>query len=278
MPIRKPLPASPTKARPMKQTKLVALLFILCNFVVSLAQTADDPGQWISLFNGENLDNWKVKFTGQPLGVNYRNTFRVVDGILSVSYDAWNDFDSEFGHLFYDQVFSHYLLRVEYRFVGDQVVGGPAWAYRNNGLMLHSQAPASMTLDQEFPVSIEAQLLGGNGVDQRTTANVCSPGTHWLRDDGLITTHCINSTSDTYHGDQWVTVEFEVRGNESIIHRIDDVIVFEIHAPQLDESDPDAQRLIQQGADILLKEGYVALQAESHPTEFRKIELLPIPP
>lgn len=278
MPIRKPLPASPTKARPMKRTKLVALLFILCNFVVSLAQTDDDPGQWISLFNGENLDNWKVKFTGQPLGVNYRNTFRVVDGILSVSYDAWNNFDSEFGHLFYDQVFSHYLLRVEYRFVGDQVVGGPAWAYRNNGLMLHSQAPASMTLDQEFPVSIEAQLLGGNGVDQRTTANVCSPGTHWLRGDELIRTHCINSTSDTYHGNQWVTVEFEVRGNESIIHRIDDVIVFEIHAPQLDQSDPDAQRLIQQGADILLKEGYVALQAESHPTEFRKIELLPIPP
>ena len=166
---------------------------------------------------------------------------------------------------------------MEYRFVGDQVVDGPAWAYRNNGLMLHSQAPASMTLEQEFPVSIEAQLLGGNGVDERTTANVCSPGTHWLRGDELITTHCINSTSDTYHGDQWVTVEFEVQGNKSIIHRIDGKTVFELHSPQLDENDADAGRLIQQGADIFLKEGYVALQAESHPTEFRKIELLPLP-
>lgn len=261
----------------MNKTKIVASLFVCCSLISSFAGAADDPRQWISLFNGDNLDGWKVKFTGQALGVNYRNTFRVVDGLLKVSYDDWNDFDGEFGHLFYDRVFSHYLLRVEYRFVGDQVVDGPAWAYRNNGLMLHSQAPASMTLEQEFPVSIEAQLLGGNGVDERTTANVCSPGTHWLRGDELITTHCINSTSDTYHGDQWVTVEFEVQGNKSIIHRIDGKTVFELHSPQLDENDADAGRLIQQGADIFLKEGYMALQAESHPTEFRKIELLPLP-
>ena len=276
MPIRKPLPVSLTEQQPMSKKKILALLFICSNLISSLAQTADDPGQWISLFNGENLDNWKVKFTGQALGVNYRNTFRVVDGVLSVSYDGWNNFDGEFGHLFYDQVFSHYLLRVEYRFVGDQVVNGPAWAYRNNGLMLHSQDPATMTLDQEFPVSIEAQLLGGNGVDQRSTSNVCSPGTHWHRGDELISRHCTSSSSDTYHGDQWVTAEFEVYGNESIVHRIEGVTVFELNNPQLDESDPDAQRLIQQGASILLKEGYVALQAESHPTEFRKIELLPL--
>ena len=261
----------------MSIPRITALLFICCSTASSFAQTDAEPRQWISLFNGENLDNWQIKFTGQSLGVNYRNTFRVVDGVLRVSYDNWNDFNGEFGHLFYDQVFSHYLLRVEYRFVGDQVVNGPAWAYRNNGLMLHSQDPATMTLDQEFPVSIEAQLLGGNGVDQRSTSNVCSPGTHWHRGDELISRHCTNSNSDTYHGDQWVTAEFEVYGNEYIVHRIEGVTVFELNNPQLDESDPDAQRLIQQGASILLKEGYVALQAESHPTEFRKIELLPLP-
>ena len=132
------------------------------------AQDTEQDG-WISLFNGENLDNWQAKFTGQALGVNYRNTFQVIDGLLTVSYDDWNDFNGEFGHLFYDQVFSHYLLRVEYRFIGDQVTNGPGWAFRNNGMMLHSQDPASMTLDQEFPVSIESQLLGGNGVDARAT-------------------------------------------------------------------------------------------------------------
>ena len=110
-------------------------------------------GEWIQLFNGENLDNWQVKFTGQELGANYRETFRVENSLLTVSYENWNNFNGEFGHLFYDQVFSHYLLRVEYRFIGEQVSNGPGWAYRNNGLMLHSQNPASMSLDQEFPVS-----------------------------------------------------------------------------------------------------------------------------
>lgn len=261
----------------MRKINFATLVLISLCLVSSFAQSADDPRQWISLFNGENLDNWRVKFSGQPLGVNYRNTFRVVDGLLTVSYENWDDFNGEFGHLFYDQLFSHYLLRVEYRFVGKQATNGPAWAYRNNGLMLHSQAPESMTLDQEFPVSIEAQLLGGNGIDARATANVCSPGTHWRKGDELITQHCTSSSSNTYHGDQWVTVEFEVKGNESIIHRINGVTVFELQNPQLDENDADAERLIQQGADILLKEGYVALQAESHPTQFRKIELLPLP-
>ena len=138
----------------MNRPKIIALLLICCGAASSLAQTDAEPRQWISLFNGENLDNWQVKFTGQPLGVNYRNTFQVSDGVLRVSYDNWNDFNGEFGHLFYDQVFSHYLLRVEYRFIGEQVVNGPAWAYRNNGLMLPSQDPSSMTLDQKFPVSI----------------------------------------------------------------------------------------------------------------------------
>ena len=134
-------------------------------------------GEWIQLFNGENLDNWQVKFTGQELGANYRETFRVENNLLTVSYENWNNFNGEFGHLFYDQMSSHYLLRVEYRFIGEQVSNGPGWAYRNNGLMLHSQNPASMSVDQEFPVSIEVQLLGGNGKDLRTTANICTPGT-----------------------------------------------------------------------------------------------------
>ena len=242
----------------------------------ALAQNTTSTDEWISLFNGDNLDNWKIKFTGQPLGVNYRNTFRVVDGILTVSYDEWDEFNGEFGHLFYDQVFSHYLLRVEYRFVGEQLTNGPSWGIRNNGLMLHSQDPASMTIDQHFPASIEAQLLGGNGTGLRPTANVCTPGTHWQWNNELITRHCTNSSSYTYHGDQWVSVEFEVRGNRSIKHWVNGDLVFELQGPQLDENDADARVVIRQGMPIMLKEGYVALQAESHPTEFRKIELLPL--
>lgn len=253
-------------------------LFILPVVLLSTATHAQDEGDgWINLFNGSDLENWIPKFTGFALGTNYRDTFRVEDGIFKVSYDNWPDFDGEFGHIFYDESFSHYRLLVEYRFAGEQVNNGPDWAYRNNGVMLHSQPPHTMTLDQEFPASIEVQLLGGNGADERATANVCSPGTHYVREGALVTQHCVNSTSATYHGDQWVTLEVEVRGDELIRHTVNGDLVFEYSSTQLDEGDPDAQNLIRSGYPVAVSEGYISLQAESHPTEFRRIDLLPLP-
>ena len=204
--------------------KLLALLLIL---LPSAGYSQNDTGQWMQLFNGKDLSNWIPKFTGYELGVNYRDTFRAEDGVFKVSYDNWPDFDGQFGHIFYDESFSHYRLLVEYRFVGDQVNNGPGWAFRNNGVMLHGQSPESMTLEQEFPASIEVQLLGGNGTDERATANVCSPGTHYVQEGELVTQHCINSSSATYHGDQWVTLEVEVRGDELIRHTVNGEVVFE---------------------------------------------------
>jgi len=246
----------------------------------AIAQTQSDRGadNWIALFNGQDLAGWIPKFTGHQLGVNYLDTFRVENGLFTVSYDNWTDFNSEFGHIFYREPFSHYLLRVEYRFVGEQVTNGPGWAFRNNGIMLHSQDPASMTVEQEFPVSIEAQMLGGNGLDPRPTANVCSPGTHYVMNGNLVTVHCTNSSSQTYHGDQWVTLEIEVRGSDLIRHVVNGETVFEYSGVQLDESDPDAQRLIASGAGLAISAGYIAVQAESHPTEIRRIDLLPLEP
>ena len=243
----------------------------------SLAQSNDDA-DWIALFNGRDMARWIPKFTGFDLGVNYRDTFLVEDGLLKVSYDNWPDFNNEFGHLFYDEPFSHYLLRVEYRFVGDQVTNGPAWAYRNNGIMFHSQSPESMVRDQEFPASIEAQMLGGNGSDPRPTGNVCSPGTHYVRDGALVTQHCVNSTSNTYHGDQWVVMELEVRGSKVIRHRVNGELVFEYSGVQLDDSDADGARLLSEGNPLAVEEGYIAIQAESHPLEIRTLELLPLAP
>ena len=251
------------------------LVVALAGITISSCDSATDE-EWLDLFNGKDLSNWIVKFTGQPLGVNYLNTFRVEDGLLTVSYDNWDQFDGEFGHLFYDQVFSHYILRVEYRFFGNQVANGPGWAFRNNGMMIHSQNPTTMTLNQEFPVSIESQFLGGNGTELRSTANVCTPGTNMTINGELITQHCTNSNSATFHGDQWVTVEMEVRGSDSLIHRIGGDSVFELQNIQLDTTDPDAQTLVKNGAGLFLKEGYLALQAESHPTQFRRIQILPL--
>lgn len=236
----------------------------------------DPDCRWIDLFNGKDLENWKIKFSGHDLGENYLDTFRVEDGLLKVCYDKYKNFDNKFGHIFHERKFSRYILRAEYRFTGDQVPGGPGWAFRNNGLMLHCQAPETMSKNQDFPVSIEVQLLGGPGSGNRPTANLCTPGTNVVMNDKLITAHCTNSKSQTYHGDQWVTVDIEVHGGDIVRHMIDGRVVLEYEKPQLDERDADAKKLIPQNNGLIVEEGYIALQAESHPTEFRKIRILPL--
>lgn len=258
-----------------------AILLSICGMLLAGgcsgtgARAAAEPG-WISLFDGHDLSGWRVKITGHELDDNFADTFRVEDGLLRVVYDGYETFDGRFGHLFFETPFSSYRLRVEYRFVGEQVPGGPGWAFRNSGVMLHCQPPETMTVDQEFPVSIEAQMLGGDGENPRSTANLCTPGTNVVMNGELILQHCVDSTSRTYHGDQWVTMEVEVHGSGVIRHYVDGEQVLEYEEPQLDERDPDAQRLLADGRDKLLSGGYIALQSESHPVEFRKVELLPL--
>ena len=256
-------------------TLAMALLTVLS--APSARSGQDEPGKdaWIPLFNGKDLQGWTPKIKGHDLGDNYGNTFRVENGVLKVVYDKYPTFDNQFGHLFSEHKYSNYRLRIEYRFVGDQCPGGPEWALRNSGVMIHCQPPETMKKDQEFPVSIEVQFLGGNGKDKRPTGNVCTPGTNIVMKDKLITQHCNDSTSKTYHGDEWVTVEVEVHGNGTIKHKIDGETVMEYEKPQLDERDPDGRRLIKDG-DKMIHEGYIALQAESHPIEFRKVEILPL--
>jgi hypothetical protein len=230
--------------------------------------------RWIQLFNGRDLSGWKPKIRGHALGEDPARTFRVADGVLRVSYDRYQGFGGQFGHLAYQRPFSNYRLRVEYRFVGAQCPGGPGWAFRNSGVMIHGQTPTSMEKDQEFPVSIEVQFLGGQGSGERTTANVCSPGTHIVLDGKLTTQHCVQARSRTYEGDRWVTVEVRVRGGKTIEHLVDGQSVLRYGEPQLDEGDPQGRKLIKNGKKIL-EGGFIYLQSESHPVEFRKVELLP---
>ncbi|MBQ9430861.1 MAG: DUF1080 domain-containing protein [Kiritimatiellae bacterium] len=231
---------------------------------------------WIPLFNGKNLDGWMPKIKGYPLGENFANTFRVEDGLLKVRYgdEYQGEFKNRFGHLFYKTPYSRYLLRFEYRFVGEQLKDGPGWARRNNGLMLHGQDPATMRLDQDFPVSIEVQLLGGFETGSRSTLNLCTPGTNVEKDGKLYTPHGLSSTSETYRGDVWVTGEVEVRGSEKIIHRINGRIVLEYDHPQYDPTDGDAKKLIEaNGGKLAIDRGTISIQSESAPCDFRKIEL-----
>ena len=227
--------------------------------------------QWVPLFNGKDLTGWTPKFKGHAAGVNYKNTFRVEDGVLKISYSEYEKFNGEFGHLFWKDKLTNYNLRVEYRFTGNQVPGGPGWAFRNNGVMIHSEPVESMEVNQDFPTSLEVQLLGGTGTP-RSTGNLCTPGTHVVVDGKLVTNHIINSKSKTYDGDQWVTVEIEVRDGK-IRHLVEGEEVLSYTEPQLDPGDRNARRLLEKGADKMVKSGHFSIQAETHPTEFRKIEL-----
>ena len=236
------------------------------------AVSANADTGWQSIFNGKDLSGWTPKFAGSELGENYNNTFKVEGGVLKVDYSAYTDFKGEFGHLFYQTPFSSYRLKFDYRFLGEQTPGGPRWAFRNSGVMVHSQAPETMALAQEFPVSIEVQLLGQVGDGKRPTGNMCSPGTHVVIDGKLEKEHCIYSSSATFAGDDWVTAEVEVLGGTSIRHFINGKLVMEYSAPQLDPSETDTKNAFRD-QPLMLRSGYISFQAESHPVEFRNIQI-----
>lgn len=252
------------------------LLLFLCAFITftAIAQKGPSKKDWIQLFNGKNLQDWRIKITGFPLGENYNNTFRVRNHKMVVSYDQYQAFDNHFGHIFYYKPFSYYRLRVIYRFLGEQAKGGPEWALRNSGAMLHCQSPESMGKDQDFPISIEEQYLGGLGDGARSTANLCTPGTNVVMNGQLITEHCISSTSKTYDGDQWVTVEALVLGDSVVRHFVNGEMVLEYEQPQMGGEVLNHYDKSIKIDGKLLTSGYIALQAESHPIEFRKVELL----
>jgi hypothetical protein len=262
---------------------MAAIVAICATMTVTTAQRGstaapkNDPDRkdWVQMFNGKNMDGWTPKFAKHDLGENFNDTFRVENGMLEVRYDKWTRFNDEFGHLFYKDPFSYYRLAAEYRFVGDQVPGGPDWARRNNGLMLLSPHPKTMMKDQDFPISIEFQLLGGlSDGKPRSTANVCTPGSNIVMNGKLHTQHCTNSTSKTYDGDVWVHVEAEVHGDELVQHFVEGVKVLEYTKPQMGggQASPVDPAVKIDGTPMA--SGYISIQAETAPIDFRKIEIL----
>lgn len=252
--------------------------YLLMMTAVSACQPSENKNDqaqndWVQLFNGKDINDWTPKISGYPTGENFANTFRVEDGKLKVVYDGYDEFEEKFGHLFYKTPYGYYLLGVEYRFVGEQVAGGPGWAIRNSGAMLHCQDPRTMLVDQDFPISVEVQFLGGNGRDERTTANLCTPGTNVVMDGELVTNHCISSKSKTYHGDQWVRVEVLVLGDSLMEHFVEGESVLKYAKPQMGGGNVIHYDVSVKEDGKLLPEGYISLQSESHPIEFRKVEL-----
>lgn len=253
---------------------LLLILFTTLCYTCSSPQELNDPNkeEWIAIFNGANFQDWTPKFAGYESGLNYKDRFLLKDSLLSVRYAAKDTFKANFGHLFYKEKFSYYRLKATYRFVGAQMPEGPGWAFRNNGLMLHCQSPQSMALTQDFPVSLEMQLLGGNGIDERPTGNLCTPGSNVMMADTLFTTHCINSSSPTFHGDQWVHVEALVLGDSIIQHIVEGTLVLEYSKPTAGGGAVSDESYLAAGTPI--KEGFISIQSETHPIDFQSMTLL----
>ncbi len=281
-----PISISRRAATPLQRIAALLILVACAVFGVSARDAGQapvtmpkaDPKDWIQLFNGKDLTGWTPKFAHHELGENFLDTFRVENGMLEVRYDKWPSFTDEFGHLFYKDPFSYYLLAAEYRFVGQQVPTSRtdlAWALRNNGLMILSPPPKTMLKDQDFPISIEVQLLGGlSDGKPRSTANLCTPGTNVVMNGELRTAHCTNSKSKTYDGDQWVRVEVLVHGDELVRHMVEGETVLEYSKPQIGggQASPTDPAVKIDGTP--LTGGYISLQAETAPIDFRKVELL----
>ena len=230
--------------------------------------------EWRALFNGRDLDGWVVKLAHHEVGDNYAETFRVEDGAIAVRYDKYgDDFGARFGHLFFKEPFSWYVLALEYRIRGPQQKGGPSYARLNSGVMVHSQAPQSILKDQDWPISVEAQFLAGN----QTTMNVCTPGTEIFMKGTMVKAHCTNSSSRRYVEDgTWVSVQVEVLGNERIRHYVDGQVVLEYETPQIGGGVATGFDPQQKVDGTPLASGYIGLQAESQPVEFRNVRLLPL--
>ncbi len=231
--------------------------------------------EWIPLFNGKDISDWIVKIHHHEAGDNYGNTFRVEEGILKVRYDQYDSFNNRFGHLYFKQPFSYYHLKFEYRFVGEWRKDAPGYTILNSGVMFHSQDPRTMPKEQDWPISIEMQLLAGLGDGKpRPTGNMCSPGTHIVYKGQLDTRHCINSSSKTYEGDQWIKAELIVLGDSLITHIINGDTVLQYSQPQIGGPVVNRYDPAQKPDGKMLKEGFIALQSEGQPIDFRNIEML----
>jgi hypothetical protein len=259
----------------MKKLQLLSIFFFL--LLVSFQQPQifneqKETGKWIALFNGKNLNNWIPKIAGYKLGENFGNTFRVGHGILSTRYDQYDSFNNRFGALYYNKKFTNYRLKVEYRFVGETAPGAPSWGYRDGGIQYHCQPPASLELNQPFPVCLEYNLLGGNGKDERPSGEICANGIYVEINGKRNTSYCTSPTvKRTMHGDQWVTAEIDVHDGK-ITHFINGEEVIQFENPRYDSAYPVAKKFIV-GNDAV-KDGYISLQSNSHPMDFRKIEIM----
>lgn len=254
-----------------KIASFTALTFALSTCFNTFAKESDE---WKSLFNGKNLNGWTVKIHRHEAGVNFGNTFRAEDDMIKVRYDQYQNFNEQFGHLYYDTPFSNFHLSLEYRFSGKMMHDAPHFVELNSGVMFYSQSPMSMPKEQNWPISVEIQFLAELEPGKpRPTGNMCSPGTNIVYQGKLFEDHCLRSSSPTLKKDQWVHAELIVNNGE-VTHKINGETVLEYSNPTIGNIIPVTNhdpKVFVEGKKLTT--GHIALQAEGQPLEFRNIKI-----
>jgi len=254
-------------------TPLLTIALFLISCTSSKHPVESNPNSWVSLFNGKDMEGWKPKIAGFAFGENFGNTFRVEQGILSTHYDKYGNFNERFGAIYFDKKFTNFRLKVEYRFVGQLTPGAPEWGFRDGGINYLGQDPVTIDINQKFPICLEYNLLGGNGKDERPTGEICAAGIFFDLDGKRNSLFCTPPiVKRTFHGDDWVTAEINVR-NGIITHYVNGEKILEFANPRFDSTNELARKFIINGNDQV-KEGFISLQSNSHPMEFRKVEIM----
>jgi len=264
-----------TKKSNVSIAPIFLLLVVTCFSNCAVQKTSVTDDGWISMFNGKNLDGWTTKIQHYEVGNNHGGTFRAEDDMIKVRYDKYEgDFNDRFGHLYFDQPYSYYHLSLEYRIVGELHPGAPGHTLKNSGVMFHSQDPRTMPKEQDWPISVEMQFLAGvEEGKERPTGNMCSPGTDIVYEGKIDPRHCVPSSSKTYFGDQWVKAELIVYGDSLVKHIINGEEVLKYTKPQIgggvaNRYDPKIKI-----DGKLLSEGFIALQSEAQPIDFKNIKI-----
>lgn len=260
-------------------TQLLTWLFLLtmfssCGKSETKATEEVPAAEWETLFNGKDLEGWTAKLQHHESGDNYENTFRVVDGIIQVNYEGYESFDERYGHLFYKKPYSSFHLKFDYRFTDQWMEDAPSYTYRNSGVMFHSQAPETILKEQDWPISVEYQMLADAGDGKpRPTGNMCSPGTEVFFNGEMDPRHCIGSSSPTFPWDEWVHAELIVYGDSLVIHMVNGEEVLKYTNPQIGGGVANRFDPAYKVDGQMLKEGYIGLQAEGQGVAFKNIEI-----
>ena len=228
-----------------------------------------NSSEWISLFNGKNLDGWTTFLSSEGRNRDPQGVFKAENGMLHILDVPNRGQRQAFGYLATNRSYGDYHLRFQYRW-GDKRFVPRDRAKRDSGVVYHIQGS-----DRVWPKSVELQVQEGDtgdfwllgGVTMETTVASTGGDPKRYREGGVPYTTRAGSyvrvakdrTRDSRSG--WNTVELIVRG-DSAVHIVNGEVVNR------------GEHLRSSGKPLTA--GRIAFQAEGAEVYYRNIELKPL--